>query len=150
MDLIAELRTEIWYKLTRDEALKTVCKGTVRLYNTWAEQDSPMPYLVHRTQEKPLLDGVITDIDYYLDIWDYDPSIARVLDIRSRIVALLDGSAFMFNSGAIARFKYFSGGDIPEGADGIQRHGTNDVQHYATQWKIRMDRTADIKAKELI
>lgn len=142
MDLIAELRTEIWHLITQDDALKTLSKGTVRLYNTWADEDSPMPYLVHRTQEKPLPDGVITDIDYYLDIWDYDPSIARTLDIRSRVVALLDGSVLTFNSGAIARFFYAGGGDIPEDTAGIQ--------HYATVWKIRMDRTADIKAKELI
>lgn len=140
MDLIAELRTEIWYKLTQDEALKTICKGAVRLYNTWADKDPAPPYLVHRMQEKPLPDGVITEVDYYLDIWDYDPSIARTLDIRSRVVALLDGSVFTFNSGAIARFFYVGGGDIPE--------DTADIQHYATVWKIRMDRTADIKAKE--
>lgn len=142
MDLIAELRTEIWNLLTKDDTLKTICKGTTGLYNTWAKKDPDMPYLVHRVQERPLPDGVITDIDYYLDIWDYDSSIARVLDIRSRVVALLDGSVFTFNSGAIARFKYVSGGDIPEDTAGIQ--------HYATQWKIRMDRTADLKAKEWI
>lgn len=148
MDLIAELRTEIWYKLTQDDALKTICKGIVRLYNTWATKDSPMPYLVHRMQEKPLPDGVITDLDYYLDIWDYDASMARVLDIRSRVVALLDGEMLVMPSGGIARFRYVSGGDVPEGADGIQRHGTNEIQHYATQWKVRIDRRADIKAKE--
>lgn len=142
MDLIAELLTEIWYKLTEDDALKTICKGTVRLYNTWADKDSPMPYLVHRAQEKPLPDGLITDLDYYLDIWDYDPAIARVLEIRQRVVALLDGAILIMPSGAIARFRYVSGGAIPEDTAGIQ--------HYATQWKIRMDRTADIKAKELI
>ena len=140
MDLIAELRTEIWYKLTQDDALKTICKGAVRLYNTWAAKDSPMPYLVHRMQEKPLPDGVITDLDYYLDIWDYNPSMARVLEIRNRVVALLDGEAFVLPSGAIARFRYFSGGDIPE--------DTERIQHYATQWKVRIDRRADIKAKE--
>ena len=79
MDLIAELRTQIWHLLTQDEALKAICKNTVRLYNTWADKDSPMPYLVHRMQEKPLPDGVITDLDYYLDIWDYDSSIWRAL-----------------------------------------------------------------------
>lgn len=140
MDLIAELRTEIWYKLTQDDALKTIYKGAVRLYNTWAAKDSPMPYLVHRMQEKPLPDGVITDLDYYLDIWDYDASMARVLDIRSRVVALLDGEMLVMPCGAIARFRYVNGGDIPE--------DTKDIQHYATQWKVRIDRRADIKAKE--
>ena len=140
MDLIAELRTEIWHLLTQDDTLKTLCKGAVRLYNTWAAKDSPMPYLVHRMQEKPLPDGVITDLDYYLDIWDYDPSIARVLDIRSRVVALLDRQILTMPSGGIARFRYFSGGDVPE--------DTKDIQHYATQWKVRIDRRADIKAKE--
>jgi len=139
MDLIAELRTEIWHLLTQDDALKTLCKGTVRLYNTWADKDSPMPYLVHRMQEKPLPDGVITDLDYYLDIWDYDASMARVLDIRSRVVALLDGEMLVMPCGAIARFRYVNGGDIPE--------DTKDIQHYATQWKVRVDRTADILAK---
>jgi len=140
MDLIAELRTEIWNLLTQDYALKTLCKGAVRLYNTWAAKDSPMPYLVHRMQEKPLPDGVITDLDYYLDIWDYDPSIARVLGIRSRVVALLDGSILVMPCGAIARFRYLNGGDIPEDTAGIQ--------HYATQWRVRIDRTADVLAKE--
>ena len=139
MDLIAELRTEIWNLLTQDDALKTICKGTVRLYNTWADKDSPMPYLVHRMQEKPLPDGVITDIDYYLDIWDYDPSVVRVLNARSRVVALLDRQVLTMPSGGIARFFYTSGGDIPE--------DTANIQHYATQWKVRVDRTADILAK---
>ena len=140
MDLIAELRTEIWNLLTKDDTLKTIFKGTTELYNTWAKKDPDMPYLVHRMQEKPLPDGVITDLDYYLDIWDYSPSMARVLEIRSRVVALLDGEAFVLPSGAIARFRYFSGGDIPE--------DTERIQHYATQWKVRIDRRADIKAKE--
>ena len=140
MDLIAELRTEIWNLLTKDDTLKTICNGTTGLYNTWAKKDPDMPYLVHRMQEKPLPDGVITDLDYYLDIWDYNTSMARVLEIRSRVVALLDGEAFVLPSGAIARFRYVSGGDVPE--------DTKDIQHYATQWKVRIDRRADIKAKE--
>lgn len=142
MDLIAELRHEIWNLLAEDEALQALFKEEVRLYNTWADKDAKFPYLVHRTQEKPLPDGVITDVDYYLDIWDNNEAVVRMLEIRQRLVALLDGRVLVCNSGAIARLKYFSGGDIPEDTQGIQ--------HYATQWKIRMDRTADIKAKELI
>lgn len=142
MDLIAALRTQVWQLLTQDEQLQQVCGATVRLYNTWADKDSPMPYLVHRMQEKPLPDGVITHIDYYLDLWDYNPSMARVLDARQRLLSMLDGEVLTIPSGEFvaARFRYVNGADIPE--------DTKNIQHYATQWQIRVDRTADIKAKE--
>ena len=140
MDLIAELRTEIWYLLTQDEELKTLCGGSVRLYNTWADPNAKFPYLVHRMHERPLLDGAITELTYYLDIWDYDEkSMARLLDLRSRIVALLDMTVLTMPSGGSARFRYSSGGEVPEETAGIR--------HFATLWDVRVDRTADILAK---
>lgn len=140
LDLNAELRTEIYYRLTRDEALKGVCQGAVRLYNGMADKDAPFPYLVHRLRETPLPDAVMLRVDYYLDLWDYNPSMARILAMRSAVVTCLDGVVLTMPTGGIARFKYFSGGEVPEDTEGIQ--------HYATQWTIRLDRTADIKQRE--
>lgn len=148
MDITGELISAIWHKLTQDEELKQLFKGTVRLYDTWAKQDSPMPYMVHRVQERPLPDGVIAEIDYYLDIWEYDREFDGtvylgkqwLMQIKNQVVALLDGEVLVTSpSGAVARFRYFSGGAIPEETAGIH--------HFATQWRVRIDRTADILAK---
>ena len=80
-----ELRTLIWEAITQDEQLNSLFGGTVRLYNTWSQPDSPYPYAVYRISELPQDPWIVTQAEVNIDIFSRTDTQARALEIERRI-----------------------------------------------------------------
>jgi len=103
MDTIEAIMTAVWYELTEDAEMIDICGGEVRLTPVWAQPDSPFPYLVYRvtsTVQEPwaVANGVLT-----LDVWDYGQTFNRTMELRSRIIALLDRRRFDVEEAGVVR-----------------------------------------------
>jgi len=123
-------------RLTQDATLKSVLGDPIWLYRaSLLPIDPDMPYMVHRISlGDELFHG---SHSYFLDIWDYGTSPARIDAALDRIKQLLHEWRFVTEDGeASGLVRWFSGGDVPT-------DGPN-VMHYATQWTIRFGAARDI------
>ena len=137
MDIQASLLTYLWNKLTSDEELKSLMNGEVRLYLTWAAPDSPLPYLVYRIDMSNVADwSPVRRCTLYLDIWSYSPSVNEALNIRKRVMELLDNLSD--STGETTEFYLWIQTDsfIPESTEGMH--------HYAMQFNLKYLRDAQI------
>lgn len=130
MDIQESLLTAIYNLLTNDATLKTKMGGSVRLYLVWAPPDAEFPYLVHRIDISPLADWSPQSKNTYLmDIWSHSSSAEETLDIRERLMDLLDG----LDSSTDETSEYWlwkqADGFIPETSEGIW--------HYACQFYLK-------------
>jgi len=136
MDIVESLLTAIHTLLTGDSTLKSRMGGTVRLYPVWAPPDAEFPYLVHRIDIRPLADySPQSKSTYLIDIWSYSPSAKETLDIRERLMELLDG--LDSSTTKTSEFWLWKQGDgfVPESTEGIWHYAmilnlkhTNDAQ----------------------
>lgn len=136
MDIQESLLTAIYDLLTADGNLKSLFGGEVRLFLVWAPPDAEFPYLVHRLDIRPLADwSPQSKNTYLLDIWSYSPSAKEILDIKERLLALLDG--LNSSTGETSEFWLWKGNDgfVPELTEGIWHYTmmfnlkhTNDAQ----------------------
>ena len=123
-------------KITSDATMQGLLGSPMRIYravNTPIDPD--MPYLVHRLAlGEPMLHGTHA---YFLDVWDYGATPARIDAAVDRLKILLHEWRFVTaNDEASGLVEWFSGGDVPT-------DGPN-VMHYATQWTIRFGAARDI------
>lgn len=64
----------------------------MRLYLTWALPNAVFPYLVHKLDLRPLADWSPQCLGtYVVDIWSNSPSAEEAVDIKERIMQLLNG-----------------------------------------------------------
>jgi hypothetical protein len=130
MDIQESLLTAIYNLLTIDDTLKAKMNGSVRLYLTWAPPDAIFPYLVHRLDIRPLADySPQSKSTYLIDIWSHSPSAKEILDIRERLMALLDG--LDSSTGETSEYWLWKGSDgfVPETEQGIW--------HYAMMFNLK-------------
>ena len=137
MDIQESLLTAIHTLLTADTTLKSKMGGAVRLYPIWAPPDAEFPYLVHRMDLRPMADySPQFKSTYLIDIWSYSPTAKETLDIRERLMSLLDER----NSSTGETSGYWlwrqTDGFIPESSEGIW--------HYACQFNLKYIEDAKI------
>ena len=135
MDAQRSLLEYIWGVLTADTALKAAMGGAVRLYPVWANVDAAFPYLVQRIDIRPGIPYPRRAGVYYLDIWSDSPNANEILDIRNRIIGLLDELQFNTTDVKNCRFMLQTDGFIPESEFGIW--------HYATMWNLNLWRQTE-------
>ena len=139
VDIQESLLTSIYNTLVGDSDLQTAMGGSVRLYPVWAIPDATFPYLVHRIDMNIGGDWNPQDKDtYLLDIWSDSPSAEEILDIRKRVMDLLDG----LDSSTAETTEFYlwrqTDGFIPEVEQGIW--------HYACQFNLKWLNDAQIGA----
>jgi len=137
MDIVESLLTAIYNLLTADDILKSRMGGSVRLYPVWAVPDAVFPYLVHRLDMRPLADySPQSKSTYLLDIWSHSPSMKETLDIRERLMELLDG--LDSSTDETSEFWLWKQGDgfVPETSENIY--------HYACQFSLKHTNDAQV------
>ena len=137
VDIMESLLTSLYNTLTADDDLKACMGGSVRLSPIWAPPDCGFPYLVHRIDMANVADwSPVRACTYYLDIWSDSPSAEEVLDIRQRLMALLDNHEFSTDETTEAWLWIQTDGFIPE----VEQ----DIWHYACQFNLGWLRDAQI------
>lgn len=147
MDARRALRDAVWYRLTGDPGLQALFEPLdirYQVFPVWAAPDSPLPYIVHRFQHNRS-DTIFKDGSWYLDIWDYSPTVDRIHNIAQRVIDVMEGAILGVVNGEfvwaengkelpngfvlVGRFSLATDGDVPE--------DTKDIWHYATVWNVR-------------
>jgi len=137
MDIVESLMRAIYNLLTDDTILKSRMGGTVRLYPVWAPPDASFPYLVHRLDVRPLADwSPQSKSTYLLDIWSYSPSARETLDIRERLMELLDG----LDSSTDETSEYW----LYKQGDGFVPESTEGIWHYAMMFFLKYTNDAQV------
>lgn len=137
MDIVESLLNYIYDLLTQDEELKKRMGGEVRLALGWAPPDCEFPYLVHRLDVRPLADySPQSKCTYLLDIWSYSPSAEETLDIRERIMELLDG--LYSSTDETSEFWLWKQGDgfVPESTEGIWHYAMTFYLKYTNDKEV--------------
>ena len=130
MDIQESLIGAIYTLLTEDATLKSKMGGSVRLHHVWAPPDSVFPYLVHKLDLRPLADwSPQSKSAYLIDIWSSSPSSEETLDIKERLVELLDGLDSSTDETSTFWLWKQANGFIPEPSEGIW--------HYAIQFNLK-------------
>ena len=130
VDIQESLITSIYNTLTSDTTLQGLMGGTVRLYLTWANPDAEFPYLVHRIDMANVTDwSPVRMCTYYLDIWSNSSTAEETLDIRKRIIELIDNLESSTDETTDYHLWIQTDGFIPESEQGIF--------HYALQFNLR-------------
>lgn len=139
MDIAESLMTAIYNRLTTDATLTSRMGGAVRLFPVWAPPDSEFPYLVHRLDITPLADwSPQSQNTYLLDIWSYSPSMKETLDIRERVMQLLDG--WQSSTDETSEFWLW------KQTDGFVAEDVQDIWHYSCQFNMKHTNDAQIGA----
>lgn len=137
MDSLAEVKYNVFQRLTSDSELQTLMGGTVRLFDTWAAPDSELPYMVYRFMNvvpRQTYD-VVGMATLITDLWDYNPTSERLYDIRERVCKLLEGSTWLPSG---VRLRKALEIDITE--------DTRYIWHRSIDWSVRYVRREEISA----
>ena len=108
-----------------------------RVYDTWADKDSEMPYITFRLENNYDPDGLIARGTLYIDIWDYSQTQQRMLEIRGHILRLFDRQKVSLDGIRCARFFLQTSGNIAE--------ETQNIWHHALQFNVRYDRKVELQ-----
>jgi len=100
-----------------------------RVYQNMADKDSEFPYIVFRWSTDYNSNQLIAPSTLYLDIWDYSQSPAGYLDVRKRVIELLDEECFYIEGVGSLRFFIQTSGNIAE--------DTENIWHHAMQFNVR-------------
>jgi hypothetical protein len=137
VDIQESLLVKLYGVLTDDATLASYMGGTVRLYPVWAPPDATFPYLVHRIDMSRVADWwPIVRCTYLLDIWSYSPSAEEALDIRMRIMSLLDNLESSTDETTEFWLWRQTDGFIPETEENIW--------HYACQFSLKWLKDSEI------
>ena len=138
IDTQTSFLTFIFNLLTADSSLKTFMGGEVRLFPVWAQEDAEFPYLVHRLDIKRGDIFPLARASYYIDIWADDPNSTAVLNVRKRIIELIDELRFSTNEIANGEIHILGDGFVPETEP--------DIWHYALQFEIKFYRKSETES----
>ena len=123
------------------------------LYSTWADKDSEFPYLVYKLENNDYQPNkVMSTATLTIDIWDYAQLERNVLQIRDKIVALLDGRLVSEQEIAdiFANFEDYDGDNVVSAfrielaSENSIPTDTMDVWRRELQFDVRYDRKRDI------
>jgi hypothetical protein len=142
MDTVAAIITALHTKLTGDGpgvgTLVTLMGGAVSLHPVWAPQDTPFPYLVHTLRPAEGWTWGMQDSGYELNIWDEARNAGRALEVRGRIITLLDQKSLaVAEASAVRLFKQFDQA-IPD--------DTPDIWRWQLTFALRYFRKAEVAA----
>jgi len=134
--------TAIYTILTGDTGTGslTAIMGTVALYLIMAQENAPMPYLVHSLS---IADGGTLGIRsavYKLDLWDYSPTATRIFQMRDRIIYLLDEKRLQPPDSEFGAARMVLDLDEPMETD------ADDVWRYHLRFDITYERVREILA----
>ena len=135
MDTHDSVLDYFYTRLTTDDTLKSLMGGTVRVYSVWAEPDAVFPYLVHKADIRNTEFFPVQTGTYYLDIWSHDYASTEILNIRARLMTLLD--ELKFDTTELYTFRLTSerSGFVPETEEKIW--------HYALTFSFRFYRKTE-------
>lgn len=138
-DITDGLINALWTRLTTDSTLKTLTSNPVRLYHVWAIADATMPYLVHRLDLRSAGNhNIEPEGTYLIDIWTYSPSQQSALNIKERIMTLLDNYTSTTAQTTDYRLWWQTDTFVPETVQGIN--------HLAMQFNLKYLKDSDIGA----
>lgn len=139
MDIQESLTTAVYNLLTNDSTLKSRMGGTVRLYLTWASPDAVFPYLVHKLDLRPLADWSPQRLGtYIIDIWSDSPSAEEAVDIKERLVQLLD--SLDSSTGETSEYWLWWQGD------NFVAETAQDIWHYTIMFNVKFLNDAQVGA----
>ena len=92
-DIVTAYLTATYSIITGDSVLQNIMNG-VRLRYDWAQKDETFPYLIHRFSLGSLEPWALRNGTYFINIWDYADTADRILQIRDRLIFLLDERLF--------------------------------------------------------
>ena len=134
--------TAIYTILTGDTGTGSLTSimTTVALHLVMAQENAPMPYLVHSLSIDTggtlgLRYGV-----YKIDLWDYSPTATRLFQMRDRIIYLLDEKRLTPPDGEFGAARMVLPLDEPMETD------ADDVWRYHLRFHITYDRVREILA----
>lgn len=146
------LLSAIWYRLNEDTELNNIMSG-VRLGDTWVDENTEFPYLVHKLDSSVGDEFFILNNDYLLDFWDYNQLKTRILEMIGRVRGILNQSYIGFVDGDYSHMKvvqpWRDNENMPEVVVGrlffddgdFIGEDTKDIWHYASTWTIRATMT---------
>jgi len=96
-DTVKAVIEEVGALLAADDDLLAILKnadevvGVLRYHYVWAPPDPTFPYMTVDGTVRPLrTEDAYQEIELRLDVWDCDPSAARLFEIRKRVQGLLN------------------------------------------------------------
>ena len=123
------------------------------LYSTWADKDSEFPYIVYKLENNNYqTNKVMSSATLTIDIWDYAQLERKSLQIRDRIVALLDGRLVSEQeiSDIFANFEDYDGDDVVSAfrinlnSENPIPTDTDNIWRRELQFSVRYDRKRDM------
>ena len=118
------LASAVFTKMLNDEVLMDMVAtidGMPAIFQTWAEPDSPFPYVVFRMDDSASGHWGRRVFTLYIDVWDYNegghPGTAKA--ISKRIVELFDRQRLAHPDFEAIRCSLDTRGLIPEDTSGI-------------------------------
>lgn len=141
MDHRKAVITALYNELTTDPALQGLCGGAVRLSDGMPPPNTQFPYLTQRVAlEVNDASWAQAEGDWYLDIWDHSPNEDRLLDIRQRVITLMDQLILQPAGGEVVvmEIRFVRDNKGPTDAP--------DVHRLMLQWKLHLDRQVEVVA----
>ena len=118
------LASAVFAKMLNDDALTDMVAtidGMPAIFQTWAEPDSPFPYVVFRLNDSASGHWGRRVFTLYIDVWDYNdgghPRTAKA--ISKRVVELFDRQRLVHPDFEAIRCSLGTRGLIPEDTSGI-------------------------------
>jgi len=141
MDLRHALLKAVWDLLTGDAALQALCGGTVRLIDGMPLRDTDFPYLTQAFDlEVSEKSWALQDGTWLLDIWDHSPNADLVLEIRHRVITLMDQRILQPTGGEIKVAQVMFKGDSKGPTD------SPSIYRLMTRWDLFLDRQVEVEA----
>ena len=136
-DIQDGLINALWTRITTDGTHVTLMGGTPRLYHVWAIPDAEFPYLVHRLElRSPGNHNIEPEGTYLIDLWTYSPNAQSALNIKARIMALLDNYKSTTAQTTDWRLWWQTDTFVPE--------STPQIWHLAMQFNVKYLKDADV------
>ena len=140
MDIRQALVTALYKQLTTDTDLLATCGGTVRLVNGMPPPDTEFPYLTHRLVLETGASWAFAEGDWYLDLWDHSPNQDRLLAMRQDVIVAVDQLLLPLPSDGVVLLQI----QLVRDEDGVT--DAPDIFRLMTQWKLYLDRQAEVEA----
>ena len=134
--------TAIYTILTGDTGTGslTAIMGTVRLHLVMAQEDAPMPYLVHSLSIDEGGTLSLRSAVYKIDLWNYSPTATKIFEMRDRIIYLLDEQRLAPPDGEFGAARMVLTIDEPMETD------ADDVWRYHLRFDMKYERVREILA----
>jgi hypothetical protein len=109
---------------------------STRIHNVQAPKDEVFPYIVHRLELTRADEIVMVSGFWTVDLWDQNTDQSDLLDIKERIITLLDFRSFSTDGSVQMRMKLDMDESVPE--------EVYNIRHRILRFSVRGDRKQDI------